>query len=257
MRLEFQFRCLVGVNSVTRYRETHEGSSARTVITGKWNKTLKSLSPQWPGQLAENFANETDVLRFTQQYGPLDNLLSDFTGKLAPDYWQAEQLSRLVSQLPPFTFAESDWRDRQEQFRGIWETLPVRLSVNERRVFSGIAGVEDLILSRKGFRLPVRGAFGFVADRLTFHAATLWELLLLDLSSVGRERLRKCECPKCKKSYFVGKSNAKFCEDSACKRWGRNQTKLNWWNANRRDAEIPMTKQQKRKGGKNGTQKTR
>ncbi len=256
MRLDFQFRCLVGVNSVVRYRETQKGSNAGTGITGKWNEKLEWLTPKQPGQLAVDFANETDVLRFTNRYGPLENSLSDFTTRLAPDDWRVEKVSRLASRLPPFRFPESEWRDRQEQFRMIWETLPVELRLDECRIFPHIVGIEDLVITRKGFRLPVKGAFGFVADRLIFRAFTLWELLLLDLSSVGRERLRKCECPKCEKSYFVGKSSAKFCEDSACRRWGRNQTKLNWWNANRRDVGIPTTKQ-KRNGRKHGTQKTR
>ena len=251
MRLDFQFRCLVGVNSVVRYRETQKGSNAGTGITGKWNEKLEWLTPKQPGQLAVDFANETDVLRFTNRYGPLENSLSDFTTRLAPDDWRVEKVSRLASRLPPFRFPESEWRDRQEQFRMIWETLPVELRLDECRIFPHIVGIEDLVITRKGFRLPVKGAFGFVADRLIFRAFTLWELLLLDLSSVGRERLRKCE-----KSYFVGKSSAKFCEDSACRRWGRNQTKLNWWNANRRDVGIPTTKQ-KRNGRKHGTQKTR
>ena len=230
---DFEFRCLVGVNSVKRCQKTQAGASTKTVLTGKWNKTLEWLPPMQPGQLAADFANATDALRFTKAYGPLDNQLPDFTGKLAPNNPQTGDRLRMHACLPPFEFIETEWSDRQKQFRQIWEVLPEHLSVGSSNMFPGIVGIEDLVVTRNGFRLPVRGDFSLVADRLIFRAATLWELLLLDLCSVGRNKLRKCGCPECKKPHFVGKSNAKFCEDKGCKKWGRNQTKLKWWNANR------------------------
>jgi hypothetical protein len=233
MMCDFEFRCLVGVNSVKCYREVQAGGNARTVLTGKWNKKLEWLSPKQPGWLAADFANATDVLSFTKAYGPLDNLLPDFTGKLAPNSPQIEDHLRMHACLPPFEFIETEWSDRQKQFRQIWEILPEHLPFGSSNMFPGIVGIEDLVVTRNGFRLPVRGEFSLVADRLIFRAATLWELLLLDLCSVGRKKLRKCGCPECKRPHFVGRSNAKFCEDKGCKKWGRNQTKLKWWNANR------------------------
>jgi hypothetical protein len=233
MMRDFEFRCLAGVKSVKRYQKTQAGGDARTVLTGKWNKKLKWLSPKQPGQLAADFANATDVLRFTKAYGPLDNQLPDFTGKLAPNNPRIGGYARLHASLPQFEIIETEWCDRQKRFRHIWEVLPGRLSLGSWTMFPGVVGIEDLVVTRNGLRLPVRGEFSLVADRLIFRAATLWELLLLDLCSVGRKKLRRCGCPDCKKPHFVGRSNAKFCEDKSCKRWGRNRTKLKWWNANR------------------------
>jgi hypothetical protein len=212
------------------------------VVTGKWNKILSWISPKWPGQLAEDFANETDVCRFTRNHGPLDNWSSDFAGKLA-------------ASLPPFEFREAEWRDRQDRFRLIWETMSEELTRGSERIFPAIVGVEDLIVRRTGFRLPVKGLFETVSDRLIFRAATLWELLLLDLCHVQRQRLRKCARPKCHSPYFVAEHlGARFCELEECKKWGRNQTKLSWWNANRRNDGVSATE---KRGRKHGTQKAR
>lgn len=249
---DFRFCCLVGVNSVKPRIESDGGD---TVFVGKWDKRLVLKFPKQPGQLAEDFANETNVRRFTERYGPLHNFLSDFTTKLAVDYYDIQHQSRIAAILPPFEFLESDWRGEQERFRLIWETLAEKQHKNVQIKFPSIVGNDDLVIGADGFRLPVKGQFETLSGRLVFRADMLWELLLLDLCSVSRKRLRKCACPTCHSPYFVATTlKARFCELEACKKWGRNQTKLNWWNENRRD--VKGTRGTKGRGS-DGTQKTR
>lgn len=217
---------------------------------------MTPLFPNRPGQLAEDFANEADVLRFTRRYGPLHNQLGDFTGKLGHDGSQNANKSRLPVSLPSFDFSEAEWRADLERFQAIWETLPTLLTTGRFQTeFPAIIGIENLTVRPDGFTLPVRGEFQTISRRLVFRAATLWELLLLDLLSVERERLKKCACPDCHSPYFVANHRAaKFCDQPMCKNWGRNQIKLKWWNVNRRGSKAPSTRN---RGGKRGTQKAR
>jgi hypothetical protein len=254
-KLDFRFCCLVGVDSVKRIPPTGN-IEAEPVLTGRWKKALTPLFPNRPGQLAENFANEADVLRFTTRYGPLHNQLGDFTGKLGHDGSQSANKSRLSVSLPSFDFSEAEWRADLERFQAIWETLPTLLTTGRFQAeFPAIIGIENLTVRPDGFTLPVRGEFQTISRRLVFRAATLWELLLLDLLSVERERLKKCACPDCHSPYFVANHRAaKFCDQPMCKSWGRNQIKLKWWNVNRRGSKAPSTRN---RGGKRGTQKAR
>lgn len=253
--LDFRFCCLVGVGSVKRIPPA-DNIEAEPVLTGRWKQALTPLFPKQPGQLAEDFANEKDVLRFTRRYGPLHNPLADFTGKLRPNSSQSRNESRLSDSLPPFEFSEAEWRADLERFQAIWETLPTLLITRRFQAeFPAIIGIENLTVRPDGFTLPVRGEFQTVSGRLAFRAATLWELLLLDLLSVERERLKKCACPDCHSPYFVANHlAAKFCDQPKCKDWGTKQIKLNWWNANRKGRKAPSTRNG---GGKHGTQKTR
>ena len=254
-KLDFRFCCLVGVDSVKRIPPT-DNIEAETVLTGRWKKALTPLFPKRPGQLAEDFANEADVMRFTRRYGPLHNPLADFTEKLGTNSSQSRNESRLSVSLPLFDFPEAEWRADLERFQVIWETLPtLRTTGRFQAEFPAIIGIENLTVRPDGFTLPVRGEFQTVSRRLVFRATTLWELLLLDLLSVERERLKKCACPYCHSPYFVANHRAaKFCDQPKCKGWGRNQIKLNWWNANRKGRKAPSTRNN---GGKHGTQETR
>ena len=254
-KLDFRFGCLVGVDSVKRIPPTGN-IEAEPMLTGRWKKALTPLFPKRPGQLAEDFANETDVMRFTRRYGPLHNPLADFTGKLGTNSSQSRNGSRLSVSLPPFEFSEAEWRADLGRFQAIWETLPtLRTTGRFQAEFPAIIGIENLTVGTDGFTLPVSGEFQTVSRRLVFRAATLWELLLLDLLSVERERLKKCACPDCHSPYFVANHRAaKFCDQPKCKGWGKNQIKLNWWNANRKGRKAPSTRNN---GGKHGTQETR
>ena len=254
-KLDFRFCCLVGVDSVKRIPPTGN-IEAEPMLTGRWKKALTPLFPKRPGQLAEDFANETDVIRFARRYGPLHNPLADFTGKLGTNSSQSPNESRLSVSLPPFEFSEAEWRADLGRFQAIWETLPtLRTTGRFQAEFPSIIGIENLNVGPDGFTLPVRGEFQTVSRRLVFRAATLWELLLLDLLSVERERLKKCACPDCHSPYFVANHRAaKFCDQPKCKGWGKNQIKLNWWNANRKGRTAPSTRNN---GGKHGTQETR
>jgi len=250
-KLDFRFCCLVGVDSVKRIPPT-SNIEAEPVLTGRWKKALTSLFPKQPGQLAEDFANETDVLRFTRRYGPLHDPLADFTGKLGTNSSQRRNKSRLSVSLPPFDFSEAEWRADLGLFQAIWETLPtLRTTGRFQAEFPVIIGTENLTVRPDGFTLPVRGEFRTVSRRLVFRAATLWELLLLDLLSVERERMKKCACPHCHSPYFVANHRkAKFCDLKKCKDWGSNQIKLKWWNANRKGRNAPSTRN---RVGKRGT----
>ncbi len=244
--LDFRFCCLVGVDFGSVKRILPIGNvETGLFVTGRWKKVLTPLFPKWPGQFAEDFANDADVVHFTKRYGPLHNPLWDFAGKLAGEGSQSGRgrITRSAS-LPPFEFTEASWNADQETFRLIWETVPVRQSKRRlQTVFPSIVGIEDLAVGPDGFRLPVKGEFQTVSRRLVFRAATLWELLLLDLLSVERERLKKCACPHCHSPYFVANhQKAKFCEQPECKSWGTSQIKLKWWNANRRGRKVPSTR---------------
>lgn len=250
-QLDFRFCCLVGVDSVKRITQTGN-VEAEPILIGRWKKALAPLFPKRPGQFAEDFANEKDVLRFTRRYGPLHDPLADFTAKLGTNSSQSRDKSRLSVSLPPFDFSEADWRADLERFQAIWETLPtLRTTGQSQAEFPAIIGIENLAVRPDGFTLPVRGEFQTVSQRLVFRAATLWELLLLDLLSVERERLKKCACPHCHSPYFVANHRAaKFCDQPKCKSWGTSQIKLKWWNANRKGRKAPSTRN---RIGKRGT----
>lgn len=269
MELNFRFCCLGGVDSVERshpprdedIRERNEtgGWEKRLVmdrnVTGRWKKRLVLTFPKSPGQLASDFANAVDVLSFTKKYGPLHILGADLLGKFVADGSQAQGAPELPESLRGFEFSEVAWGAEQQKFRSIWETLPKRPAPGSKTVFRSVVRyIEDLIVRPVGFQLPVSGEFRTGPHGLVFRAAELWDLLVLDLLSIQRERLKKCACPTCPAPYFIGRLNAKSCEREECKKWVRNQRKLKWWNANRRGKGASS----RRKGrGEHGTQKAR
>ncbi len=257
IELNFRFCCLGSIHSVDRRPPDAEDNTGRNVV-GAWSNASVLTFPKWPGQIAMDFANETDVLSFTKRYGPLHNPVAKEMGLLVADGSQMRGDSGpLPSGWPlEFRFSEAEWKRDQERFRMIWETLPTRLTPGSKMEHLSIPEwPEQLIVRPAGFQLPVRGEFRAGPKGLVFRAAELWGLLLLDLLSVQRKKLKKCACPTCPSPYFVAQHlKAKFCERQECRRWGRNQSKLKWWNENRRDVGASSSR---KGGGKHGTQKTR
>jgi len=240
---------------VERKPPTGDGDPGPTLV-GKWKKRLVLIFPKRPGQLATDFANARDVLSFTKRCGPLHILGADLLGKFAPDWSQTRGTPELPEWLRPFKgFSEAEWRAEQQKFRSIWETLPKRPAPGAKTVFrSVVRHIEDLIVRPVGFQLPVQGEFLATPKSLVFRAAELWDLLMLDLLSVRRERLKKCACPSCPAPYFANRHlNATSCGREECKRWVRNQSKLKWWNDNRAEAGASS---RRKVGGKYGAQKT-
>lgn len=81
---------------------------------------------------------------------------------------------------------------------------------------------------------------------LSFRTKRLMTYMELEVASVPAQRLRKCAnfAYGCESPYFFADDlRNKYCSD-ACSIAGKNRAKLEWWNENR-------------KGGQDGTQKTR
>jgi hypothetical protein len=256
---QFKYCCLVGVENLT-LSPLADGRADDRLITGNWKKALTRKFSARPGQIAEDFANEKDVLHFTRRYGPLSNPLSDFTAQLDVNYYDSERGTRLSEALPPFRFTEAEWCSKQATFQLIWETVSHRVSRQAKEladlIFPGIVGTEDLAFVSGALRLPVKGEFEISKGQTIFRAATMWELLLLDIFSVKKGHLRKCACDTCPAPYFVAERvNAKFCDRPECKDWNSRRIKLECWH--RKKGPILEERKRIRLEEKHGTQKAR
>jgi hypothetical protein len=201
-RTPFAFTTTTGVKQAERIGET---------ITGTWEHYPRTSRVDRNLLILEDFANRTcdpeSVLRFTQEYGPLDHTFK-------PDR--------------EFRFRIQIWADLQAEFRRRWERLmyivgkPIPLDV-------------PVLAVKRG------EAFEWTFGDLSFRSSTLYRLLTLELHSRPRERLRRCSRPDCPTPYFLAKrlQQRYCCED--CAKWAQREEKLKWWNrvgSKRRQAET-------------------
>jgi hypothetical protein len=101
--------------------------------------------------------------------------------------------------------------------------------------------------SNGGWSVPLDGEdqWEYTKTTLSYRAANLWRLLVFDLLSCPRERLRKCAQPGCKNPHFVARHlKQNYCSEP-CAAAGRALWKRNWWNQHGKEWRRKRGKQQK------------
>ena len=159
-------------------------------VVGRLKQQLRQLRLSKPGQLAEEFANHPN-----DEQGILR-----FTNKYGPlRFWRPEPGQE-------FRFQLSEWRQEQETFKKAW------LKVKAEGLGAQI-----------GNRLTIQNG------RLRCQTSTLLGLLLADLFTCPRERLKKCSRPDCPNPYFIAHHlGQRFCSD-LCAGWAQRKWKQQWW----------------------------
>ena len=160
-----------------------------------WDRSLMEA-------LANSLGSADDVVRFTERYGPLN--------------------ARLKSgEKRTIRFKISDWKNLQRQYRDTWDRM---------------------MLGRGRMRLPAENLpvvageqFDWWFDDLSFKAGSLYRLLLLELYSMPRARLKKCRRADCRTPYFIAEHlSQRYC--TTCKNEARLENKRKWWSANKSKA---------------------
>jgi hypothetical protein len=192
-RRQFTFQASVGV--------AEAALSGGAAITGKWRVLPETMRVDSLPKFLEDFANwstEPDqIVRFTKEYAPL------------VDGFKAGGR---------FRFTLADWRRLQAQFRKAWDALMDKATVRD--------------INYGGHSEPVAPgeSFDFGSDEVTFCAASLHRLLILELHTQQRQRLRKCPRSDCPNPYFIAaRLHQRYCSEP-CAQWAQRQEKLAWWN---------------------------
>ncbi|MDA1315611.1 MAG: hypothetical protein O2968_19960 [Acidobacteria bacterium] len=163
------------------------------------------------------------MLQGTRQK-PKTSLIEDFAN------WPSESLGRFTKDYGPlrdafsggdeFEFTCDEWKQAQIDFRRQWETR--MLQGQGRRV----ARIDPY------HRLPTLGSeqlvFGW-DDELRYEAATIERVLMMELCSQRRGRLRKCGRAGCPNPYFLSnRPLRKYCSD-LCANYAQRESKKKWW----------------------------
>lgn len=223
--------------------------SEHGVISGLFGAERYDLSHLRQEPFHEKFANwrsePEDIMEFTRRYGPLD--------------WEGQFADLADVSGLRFAFLAELWRERQAEFRELWETARtkgpdgssawVTLSVagdfpiateSDRYARPANYGREkdegDLIWQApETMWLPTRkGPVAHVA------AKTTWQYLCLLLTFEKLESLRKCENPKCVAPYFIaGRKDQMFCGEACAHRIAVRR----WWS--RKGNEWRRTRKRK------------
>ena len=212
-------------------------------LIGEKRYDLSSLRREPFHQKFANWRSETDgIVEFTRRYGPLD--------------WDGELTDVHPLTGLKFYFLADHWRERQAEFRKLWETAETEgLRGPTWSYFSMLSGFSVAItsdkygnpatLKREGdderliWRDPetvwLPGREGPTA---LINALTTWQYLYLLLMFEKVERLRKCENPDCAAPYFIARRRDRlFCSEDcahliAARRWWKKHG--NEWRQTRR-----------------------
>ncbi len=160
-------------------------------IVGRWKKQPTELHLPGTGQLAYEFAN----------YRNDEKAILRFTKKYGPlrRFGKPEHGNE-------FRFPLSEWRAHQKQFKHAWESMDA-----------------DKLSAQFGSKLIIKNG------QLRCETSMLLGLLLADLFSCPRERLKKCSCPDCLTPYFIAHHlGQRFCSD-VCAAWAQRKLKQAWW----------------------------
>ena len=165
-----------------------------------------SSEERWDQSTMEALANSSgtadEVVRFTERWGPLNVRLR-------------------LGEKRNTRIRISVWQHLQRQYRETWD----RLMLRRGRVRMPIEA------------LPVVAGeeFDWWFGDLSFRAGSLYRLLLLELYSVPRAKLRKCGRARCQTPYFVAEHRSqRYC--ATCKTEARLESKRKWWSRNKSDA---------------------
>jgi hypothetical protein len=212
-------------------------------LLGAERYDLSSLRREPFHQKFANWRPETDgIVEFTRQYGPLD--------------WDGEFADVAEPTGLNFYFLADHWRERQTEFRRLWETVETEgLKGPTWSLFSMLSGFsvaitadkygnpanqrgednEEQLIWRDPETVWLPGREGPVAH---INALTTWQYLCLLLMFEKVERLRKCENPDCAAPYFIARRKDRlFCSEDcahliAARRWWKKHG--NEWRQARR-----------------------
>lgn len=154
---------------------------------------------EWDRSLLEEFANSSgspeEILRFTGRYGPLEARLRGGEKRRT-------------------TFKICDWQRLQREYKDKWEGLRLRRG--------------RLKLPMADLPVVAGEQFDWWFSRLSYHTANLHRLLLLELYSTPRHRLKKCIGQDCETPFFIADHlSRRYCK--ACKQRARLESKRKSW----------------------------
>jgi hypothetical protein len=197
-------------------------------VIGPKTCDLSNLRPEPFHVKFVNWRSETDgIVDFTRRYGPLD-----WEGELAGVYHTAGL---------EFNFLADLWRERQTEFRKLWETARTEGPGGATWVTLPVAG--DFPVAREADRLTKPSNYETDQGGLIWHtpetlweptpngpvariaAQTTWQYLCLLLTFEESDRFRKCENPDCTAPYFIARRKDRmFCSEDcahliAARRW--------------------------------------
>ena len=200
---------------------------------GRFGRTPQLLYRTKRRRVFEEFANwpdgPRDILRFTRRYGPLEQ-------RALPDGL--------------FRFRLEEWRQNREGFRWLWSLVQSGQSLGALARPSS-EGWQPLIEFRPDgtSRLPVDEHDEWVYARaaLRYEPANLWRLLVFDLLSTPKERLRRCARADCQNPYFVARHLKKRYCSEPCAATARAGWKRNWWTQHGKQWREKRQKQQQKR----------
>lgn len=168
-------------------------------IIGYWDHVPRYFFIDKQPTLIEQFANWPDepqkILQFTKRFGPL---YLPATGD--------EQ----------FEFSLSEWLAHQREFRARWEEYmrkpgPIRL------------------IDYEELEADLGERFTFVFSDLSYRVSTLFRMLVLDLYSRPRNRIRKCALAECQNPYFFATHLRQGYCSEPCVAIAQKEIKREWW----------------------------
>jgi hypothetical protein len=199
-------------------------------LIGAKHCDLSSLRREPFHQKFANWRSEADaIVQFTRQYGPLD--------------WEGRFAGVAQTAGLKFYFLAELWRERQAEFRKLWETARTEGPEGTTWLTLPVAG--DFPVAREADRYPKPANYKGDGDegRLIWQtpetlwepwlkgpaarvaAQTTWQYLCLLLTFEKTEQLRKCENPECAAPYFIARRKDRlFCSEDcahliAARRW--------------------------------------
>lgn len=199
-------------------------------VIGEKRYDLSSLRREPFHQKFANWRSETDgIVEFTRQYGLLD--------------WEGEFADlRQVAGLK-FHFLADIWRERQAEYRKLWETARTEGPQGTTWLTLPVAGDFPVAREADRYARPANSSGKETQGGLIWRtpltvwestpegpiakveAHTTWQYLCLLLAFEKPDRLRKCENPDCAAPYFIARRKDRlFCSEDcahliAARRW--------------------------------------
>lgn len=225
--------------------------SERGVISGLFGVELCDLSHLRREPFHQKFANwrsEPDgIMEFTRRYGPLD--------------WEGGFADLNVVSGLRFAFLTDLWRERQTQFRKLWETA--RTEGPEGLTWLTLPVAGDFPVATEADRYTRQANYEAGVDEGSLiwqtpetlwrptrkgplaqvEAKTTWQYLCLLLSFEKLESLSKCENSECAAPYFIAqRKDQMFCGEDCAHRIAARR----WWSQHGNEWRRTRRAQRKR-----------
>jgi len=208
-------------------------SSGQEMVSGLIGAKRCDLSSLQREPFHQKFANwrseANGIVEFTRQYGPLD--------------WEGRFAAVAQTAGLKFHFLADLWRERQAEFRKLWETARNEGPGGMTWLTLPVAGDFPVAKETDRFAKPANYEGEGDEGRLIWQtpetlwepgrkgptalvtAQTTWQYLCLMLTFEKAEQLRKCENPECAAPYFIARRKDRvFCSEDcahliAARRW--------------------------------------